>query len=605
MRLAIAAALVALLVFWDWNWFRPSLVTYLAGRSGRSVQIDDLSIGMDGALQPVVRLRGVRIENAAWADTKRPMAVAGAAEFTFSWRSLAERRPVVAKLALVDADIDLQRRADGLRNWRLRRPDDRGPGRMRMLTMQPERTRIRFSHQSLGLDITAAASTLASPASVAQNSDLPITRQIDIEGDFGKAHFAGRIDTGALLSFVDSDQSFPLRGHLAIGTTRVEVEGVVADLFKPSSLDAAVKWAGPGLSQLGRALSIDLPSTRPYALQAQVRKERTLSAYTVSALSAIVGESKFGGDGSFDPGGERPVLRAQLVGEALRWADLSTSSQSAAQEAPKGSKRAAVLPAKAFTSPAWRQFDAHLGLHLAALQFGPGLPPLQNLRLDAHLEDGALEVSPVHFKLAGGQVNAQLSVDARPEIPVAEVELRLRQLRLEKILPDLPEHSRVSGPLNASLKLKGQGRSLAALAASADGRLDIELEGGSIAGMLDAKLALDAPKLLRNAVLGDKPVAVRCGLLGIDFKRGIGTARQLWLETDLTQTGGSGRLNLRQERFDLVLSPHSKGVRLLALNKPLRVQGSFTETDAGLHSEDEVPEVGEAGCKRGKTRTGN
>ena len=46
----------------------------------------------------------------------------GAASFTFSLRGVWEGRPVISRLVLHDAEVSLERQADGLRNWRLRIP---------------------------------------------------------------------------------------------------------------------------------------------------------------------------------------------------------------------------------------------------------------------------------------------------------------------------------------------------------------------------------------------------------------------------------------------------------------------------------------------------
>ncbi len=147
---------VVIMVF-DWNWFRGPLERYLYKKSNREIRIEDLHVTLGLTLAPTVRLRGVYIENAPWAVNKQPLVVAGEAAFTFSLRSLLERRPIVTRLVLHDADVDLERQADGLRNWRLRNPDDRSPGRVKVMTLEAYRTRIRFNHG--GADVQGVATS--------------------------------------------------------------------------------------------------------------------------------------------------------------------------------------------------------------------------------------------------------------------------------------------------------------------------------------------------------------------------------------------------------------------------------------------------------------
>src|SRR5688572_18148589 len=131
--LGTVLALSALVVLFDWNWLRGSVERYYSKDSGRAVRIGHLDLESGFSLVPTVRLRDVHVENAPWASP-RPFVTAREVAVTFSLKSIWQRRPVISRIVLVDADVDLERSADGLRNWRLRRPDRRGPGQTRVLT---------------------------------------------------------------------------------------------------------------------------------------------------------------------------------------------------------------------------------------------------------------------------------------------------------------------------------------------------------------------------------------------------------------------------------------------------------------------------------------
>jgi len=109
--LGLGIAIVLVTALFDWNWLRHPVERYLMDRSNREVRIGDLHVDLGWSLEPTVRLRDVYIENAPWAD-KRPAAVAGQASFSFSLKSLWEGRPVISRLVLIDADIDLYRFRD-------------------------------------------------------------------------------------------------------------------------------------------------------------------------------------------------------------------------------------------------------------------------------------------------------------------------------------------------------------------------------------------------------------------------------------------------------------------------------------------------------------
>jgi hypothetical protein len=219
--LGILAVLVIGVALFDWNWFRHPLERYLIDRSHREIRIGDLHVDLGFSLEPTVRVRDVYIENAPWAN-KGPAAVAGEASFTFSLKSVWEGRPVISRLVLIDADVQLERHADGLRNWRLRNPEDRGPGRVKVLRMEPHRTKIRIIRRDIDLDVVAAASEAGANG---QAPDASYPTRIDFKGAFGGTEFSGQLLTGALLTFLETGESFPMRGHASADKSRLDVDG--------------------------------------------------------------------------------------------------------------------------------------------------------------------------------------------------------------------------------------------------------------------------------------------------------------------------------------------------------------------------------------------
>ena len=91
-RIAVGAALllVAALLTHPW-WLAHALGDYLSRTSGRAVHFDSVRVGLSMSLTPVVVMRGVRIANAPWADTRRPFAAVEEAAFRFAWLRFEDR----------------------------------------------------------------------------------------------------------------------------------------------------------------------------------------------------------------------------------------------------------------------------------------------------------------------------------------------------------------------------------------------------------------------------------------------------------------------------------------------------------------------------------
>jgi AsmA family protein len=568
IALAIAAAL------FDWNWFRHPFEQYLIDRSHREIRIGDLHVDLGWSLEPTVRVRGVYVENAPWAD-KRPAAIAGEASFTFSLKSLWQGHAVISRLVLIDADIDLERQADGLRNWRLRNPADRGPGRVKVLRLEPHRTKIRLIRRDIDFDVVLTASS-TEPGASGQPPDASHPTRIDFKGKFGGTEFSGDVLTGELLTFLETGESFALRGHASAGKSRLDVDGTVADLFGPSAMDAKVRLAGPSLSKLQSFLRVPLPDSRPYEIETRLRQSN--DEFSGTELRAKVGATDLAGEVSFNRGGERPMLRAQLRSDSAGLSDLGSllglgHAPGQAERKPGGSER--ILPSAKINLEHLNALDAHVSLDARKLT-ASDLPALESLRFSVALENGILILKPIHVGLAGGQVTGWLTLDGQQQPATAQAKLELQGIRLEKLLATLQDVQFNAGTIAARLDLRGHGASVATILGAASGTLAITMDDGRISNLLDAKLGLNLGKVLRLLVAGDRAIEINSLDVAFDFDKGSGTSTNMILDTAQTRVTGTGKINLRDETVDLLLTPNPKKPGVFSLrSSSIHVDGSL------------------------------
>ncbi|HKQ22815.1 MAG TPA: AsmA family protein [Burkholderiales bacterium] len=581
--LVVFAVVVAL---FDWNWLRHPLERYLVDRSGREVRIGDLHV--DLGFEPTVRVRDVYIENAPWAD-KRPTAVAGEATFTFSLKSVWERRPVISRLVLIDADVDMERQADGLRNWRLRNPEDRGPGRIKVLRLEPHRTTIRFVRRDVDLEVTATASS-SEAGSEGLKPDAAHPTQISFKGEFGGTAFSGEVLTSELLTFLETGESFPLRGHISAGKNKLDADGTIADLFEPSAIDAKVRLAGSSLSKLGAFFRTSLPASRPYDFRSHFRLVKDDASFT--DVEGKLGDTDIAGVISVDRSKERLMLRAALRSESTHLSDFGSlvssgqskekagtphdENQNAGPENPEPGAGKRLFPNRAFKFERLRSFDAHVTLDLKKLKAAE-LQALDSVRVTADLNDGVLALKPLDIGLAGGHVLGLVMLDGQQKPLSAHAKMELKDVRLEKLLERLRKGARSAGPLKGHVDLKGRGDSIAKLLASATGSMEITMEGGGISNLLDAKLGLNGGKILRLLMTGDHAIGINTAEGAFDFDKGLGTSTAIVLDTDQTHTEGTGTIDLRHETVDVVLTPHPKKPRIFSLASSIRVHGPFRQ----------------------------
>jgi uncharacterized protein involved in outer membrane biogenesis len=606
-KVAFGLALLAIGLFaaFDWNWLRQPAVDYLIKKSNREIRVDDLHVELGLTLEPTIRLRGVYIQNAPWAGD-RPFATAGEASFKVSLKSLWEGRPVISRLVLVDADVDMQRQADGLRNWRLKRPDDRSPGRVTVHTLEAHRTTIRFVNREIDLEFMATARPVEKPAD-------GLSSRIAFEGKYEGVPYSGTAFIAGVMSFRGSGITFPLRGHMATRNARIEVDGLFSDIFDVGAFDAKVRLSGSTLSALHPFLRIHPPPSRPFDIDAQLTQVGDV--YDFAHITAKIGATDLAGDATYDRSRERPLVRARLVSEAADLDDLraligmrsapGTGRSNRRAESPDRTKekasRARVLPARPFRVDRLLSFDANIKLDAKHLK-SPGLPMFDSLRVTADLAAGLLHVKPMDIGVGGGHIVGALTFDARQTAPSAAVRMSLRDLRLEKLVPALAANARSVGAMRGEVNLTGKGNSIAEILGNASGSLDTAMKGGRISNLADAKLGLNFGKMISVMLRGDRDIAIRCGVLAVEFRGGIGKSRTVVLDTEQTYTAGMGSLNLRDERWELVLSPQPKKPGLLTRDASIRVRGSFRDAQASLEERiaivaaNNAPSAGDHAC---------
>jgi uncharacterized protein involved in outer membrane biogenesis len=603
--LALAAAAAAL---FDWNWFRHPLELYLAERSQREVRIGDLHVDAGFSLEPTVRVRDVYVENAPWAN-KGPAVVAGEASFTFSLTSLWNRRPVISRLVLIDATVQLERREDGLRNWRLTNPEDRSPGRVKVLRLEPHRTTIRVILGNLDLDVLVAASQVG--ANVQPPAASQAT-QIEFKGQLGGTAIAGQFQTGGRLTLLDTGESFALRGHATAGNSRLDVDGTVADLARPFAIDARVRLAGRSLSDLHPIVGTAMPASRPYELEARVRLAE--DDVLLDDVRARIGKSDIAGTIGIDLRKERARVRAELRSESADLADFGAlagarqvpakpaerqvAASGPARSAPTGrgpedssrERLGRLFSERAFNGEQLKTLDAHVTLNASKLTT-VNLPELESLRVSAELKDGVLALSPIDVGLAGGHVVGWLTFDGRRTPISSHGKVDFKQMRIERLLDRLAKGAQSTGQINGHFDLRGQGDSLAKTLASATGSMEVSMAGGGISNLLDAKLGLNTGKVLRLMITGDQAIAIHSAVVAFDFEQGLGKSKAILLDTDQTRTEGTGTIDLRNETVDVLLTPHPKKPGLISPHSAIHVHGPIRKVEFSLAATAEKREM--------------
>ncbi|HEV7801608.1 MAG TPA: AsmA family protein, partial [Burkholderiales bacterium] len=522
--------------------------------------------------------------------------------FTFSLASVWRGRPVISRLVLVDGTVDLERRADGLRNWRLRDPEDPSPGRVTVMTFEPLRAQVRFVNRAIDLDFVATAA----PAEV-RNGDALSTR-ITYQGRYQQSAFSGEALSGSVLSFRDSGMSFPLRGRFVSRATRLDFDGFFTDIFDLGPMDARLRLAGPSLSLVHPFVRARPPESRPYTFEAQLTQTRKV--FHFAQLAGKIGGTPIAGDVVYDHSAARPVVKAALHSDAADFDDIRPllGMRGAARPARSDTPRSAnasdeaddekdrgYFPTRAFRLGGFRSFDLRVAATLKKLAV-PGFRTLDDVRVDAKLTQGVLELKPVELQLAGGRVTGSATFDGREDAASASISGELRGIRIERLVPALGEKAGSAGALDGHVAMSGRGVSIAAIVGSSAGAFAAAIEQGRISNLTDAKLGLDFGKVVSVFLRGDREIAINCGAAAFDVRDGVAKSTKIVLDTEQTHVVGRGTILLRDEELDLLLTPEPKKPGLFTRRASVRIKGPLRRPAVSVVERLEQAGAAAGGC---------
>ncbi|MDB5930388.1 MAG: hypothetical protein JWR60_2095 [Polaromonas sp.] len=599
--MALAAALLLLVILFDWNWFRAPLERYVSKKTERTFTISDLHVRL--GFTPTIRLRDVYFSNATWSGYEA-MARIKEVEFSVSLRDLPDKI-LLPRVALRQPDLVFEQLKDQRKNWVLSEPSDTSPSKLRISTLSVDQGRVRYINHGEPFEIDVLASTF-DPASAAKAADAdaaPVNNryaaQYKFSGKYHDAGFSGSALTGEVLSFQESGVPFPIKGQLEAGTTRLQVEGTVADAATLSAIDTQLRIEGQTLANLYPFLVLPLPASPPYQLQGRlVFKE---GRYAMDDLSGRIGSTDVQGSGAYVQKQPRPLLTVRLRSKLLDISDLGplvgvqtkgTGGKPAASQSQTGNRAAAkaaeqvadpdhILPAGRFDGSRLQKIDADVELVAAKLK-APTALPLESLRASLQLKDAVLTLQPLEFGFAGGKIASQVRLDARQPVLKSEVQVNFNQIRIDRLVPDNPAIAKGGGLLGATMRLEGAGASIAEAAGQSNGRIAATIGNARVSNLLDAASGLNGGKVLQLLAGGDQTINVNCGGVAFDVRNGQGTSSVFVVDTEQTQILGSGRFDLKQERFALAVAPKPKRMGILSLRTPVHVQGSFKQADFKL-----------------------
>jgi len=534
--------------------------------TGREMLIEgDLHLGL--SLIPTVAVDGVSFSNAAWG-TQPQMATVKSIEVKVALLPLLSGDILVERLILIEPDIFIETDSGGRGNWvfgeslpeQAARPEAEtaAPGFPAVGVQEIEISEGRFRYRA---GDTGQTTTLVIDRLSAAAEDTNSPLNLDLVVAYNGHAIRASATLGALGTLL-ANQAYPLQATVDTAGARIIIDGELGQPMEGKGLALDIAMKTDSLGTLSSLAGTELPPLGPIEVFARLSDSE--AGYQLEGLKARVGKTDVSGRLAAVLTGERPRVEAQLTSTNIDLADFTTGAGGAAvpEKDKKTQKEKRVFSADPLPLDGLRSVDANVTLRADSITV-QGVP-LQNVDLKLALDGGRLLLKPAKAQVAGGTISAGIEVDARGKIAGLTTTVDGSQIDRGRLIKEITGSEIMSGgKIDLTLRLKGRGNSVRALAAGLNGEVLMVTGEGRLnnksMNLAGGDVRLELLRMLNPFMKEEPYTTLKCAVLRYDIKDGLATTEKgIAVETDKLLILGTGTINLKNEQLALLIESKPK-----------------------------------------------
>ena len=579
---AVAAVLVVLALLCaalDAGYLHRPFIHWVIARAGRSIQIGTLQTHLL-SLEPRVSAGQVSIGNPPWTPAGITAEI-DKIECVFQIPGFGHGFGFL-RLEMGDAKLHLLRDSRGRANWQRTDPDKGPQGDLpliRSLAMRGAQVELDDALRHLQFNGTVSAQDVPGKAAP---PPLVIQGQGELNGKPADFEI-----TGDPLATASRNHAYGFTFAEQSSGSHLSGSGSLLRSFNFDAIDAAFSASGQDLADLYILTGVSLINTGAYRLSGTVARRGTHTQF--KDLTVTSGQSDVRANVSIDSAGERPKFAADFESAVLRTADLGLRAAGREHD-PEADKL--LLSNAVFSPSALRRGD--WAVQFRARRIDVSRVSLHEVSARITIEHGVLTVAPMLAELLGGKMTAHLKLDARSDSPTSDVDLKLAGAQLARFDRKDAGPPPAEGSLQARVSIRGQGRSIHQVAASADGTVTAVVTHGSIRTSLAELTGIDLRALGLILAKDKQATDIRCGVAGFRAHEGTLSAQSVVIDTDPVLLTVEGQLRLDSESLDFALRGHPKSLRLFRLRAPVLVRGTLVHPAIGIKAGKVAAQTAEA-----------
>jgi uncharacterized protein involved in outer membrane biogenesis len=386
---------------------------------------------------------------------------------------------------------------------------------------------------------------------------------------------AGRL--GELLD--DELQPYPLNLHVTAKGLSGSFQGTVRKPLADITIAGDLKVEGR-LPVIGRLIHAQLSREQSANLQghlAMTRGDVKLSGVVVKTDGIIV-------NGELDyQAAKSPKLTISSSGSSIDLAQYMKKKARPDQNiADQRSPKERIVPDVALDFSKQRSLDAVVTINDLNIRNKDTPITLVNARLAAR--DGVFSLDPLETRSAidGSTIQAKIIIDSSSDPTTGSLALQADKFNFGEIIKRLGISNDVTGTLNLQMDAHGKGRNLRAMIGSANGRVQLVADKGSIPKWV---LEIWGGGLLRLIIpttwTEDKVTELNCAVGRFDLADGMMRSQTLLADTKRVTVAGEAIVNWQNEQINALFKPQPKDATLFHLGTPIQLSGTLARPKVG------------------------
>ncbi|APH54050.1 AsmA family protein [Granulibacter bethesdensis] len=594
----VGGGIVALILLWDWNWFRPLVASQLSQVLGRNVSLTHFNLH-PGRITSV-ELEGVHIAQPDGfpvppsSDGKQSGQQDGKNEFAHIerleievdvLRYVREHLIAIPRIALTKPALHLIRTEDNRNNWTF--PSGKSEDKSEAAadkrdspeigTLQIEGGTILFQDAPLKADVSITLAT--GPDSTGKNALIA-----DAKGSYAGQPMTGGLVAGDVLTLRQDHTVYPLSLHLENGPTKGSLRGTIADPLHFAGADLTLTLKGADMAALYPLTGIPIPQTPPY----DIKGHMTYAEHRVKVenFTGHVGSSDLNGSIIVDPSSTRPVVTADLYSRKVDLDDLggfigstpgktTTPGQTAEQKKAVAKAEASpqFFPTRPISIPKLKAADIHLRYKSQSI-LGRSMP-LDNVAVVMDIVDGHIQLHPLSFGIGKGDVSSTIDLAPDGNTILADASISFHKIELQRLLKSVSGFTG-GGLIGGEASIKTKGNSVAQMLGHGDGYLRLTMgHGGNISALLVSLSGLQFGNAVLSALGIPSKAQIRCMIADYTLKQGVMNTQLFAIDTTESDIRGTGIINLRTETLDYAIRTEANHFTIGSLPTPINIGGTF------------------------------